>query len=298
MADAPDYASHSEMSSPGRHRELVADLPADVAGAAKAVQGLCIHDFVAEPLYGFKVPPARSHEIHIRPAEALIDRLLDMEPGPLSQTRPVANRLVVRCRHYALLHISALREKGIPARLRGGFAAYFNPPYYEDHWITEYWNADEARWVLADPQLDDVWMARLGSFDDPLDLGRQNFIVSADAWKMCRNGRADPAAFGIGAGNLRGLWFVAGSLIRDLAALNKVEMLPWDVWGAQPMPDKDIPADDLALLDDIADLTSDPDCSPADLAALYSGDARLTVRGRVFNAITTRMEPVGDKLAA
>jgi hypothetical protein len=29
---------------------------------------------------------------------------------------------------------------------------------------------------------------------------------------------------------------MAASVIRDLAALNKVETLPWDVWGAMPQP--------------------------------------------------------------
>jgi hypothetical protein len=28
-----------------------------------------------------------------------------------------------------------------------------------------------------------------------------------------------------------GQWFIEGNIARDLAALNKVEMLPWDGWG-------------------------------------------------------------------
>ena len=31
--------------------------------------------------------------------------------------------------------------------------------------------------------------------------------------------------------DLRGLWFVAGNVMRDFAALNNMEMLPWDVWA-------------------------------------------------------------------
>ena len=30
---------------------------------------------------------------------------------------------------------------------------------------------------------------------------------------------------------IRGAWFVAGSVLRDLAALNGRELLPWDYWG-------------------------------------------------------------------
>jgi hypothetical protein len=44
------------------------------------------------------------------------------------------------------------------------------------------------------------------------------------------------------------LWFVAGSLVRDVAARNKVELLPWDAWGAQPQPDETLDDDQLAFL--------------------------------------------------
>ena len=37
-----------------------------------------------------------------------------------------------------------------------------------------------------------------------------------------------------------GYWFIAGNLVRDLAALNKVELLPWDDWGAMVGPDEPI----------------------------------------------------------
>jgi hypothetical protein len=31
---------------------------------------------------------------------------------------------------------------------------------------------------------------------------------------------------------MHGLWFSAGNLVRDIAALNNRETLPWDFWGA------------------------------------------------------------------
>jgi hypothetical protein len=298
MTDAPDYATQSPMSDPGRQRGLIAALPGDVAELARIVQGWCVHDFVAESFYGLKVPEQRRGDIHIRPVEAMLDCLLAMDERPLTEPRPVEKRLAIRCRHYALLHIAALREKGVPARMRGGFSAYFNPPYFEDHWITEYWNDDRSRWVLVDPQLDDIWMQKLGGSLDPLDLKRDQFIVSAEAWKMCRDGRADPKMFGIGVGDLRGLWFVASSLIRDLAALNKAELLPWDVWGAQPAPDAKFSEQDLAFFDDVAELTANPRRPAREFAAVYAADPRVTAGAQVFNAITMRNESVAAQIAA
>ena len=35
-----------------------------------------------------------------------------------------------------------------------------------------------------------------------------------------------------------GEWFVAGNIRLDLAALNKVETLLWDIWGTEPDSDE------------------------------------------------------------
>ena len=69
---------------------------------------------------------------------------------------------------------------------------------------------------------------------DPLDVPRDQFVIAFDAWKQARAGKADPNVFGIM--DMKGLWFIAGNVLRDLAALNNMEMLPWDVWGAMPQP--------------------------------------------------------------
>ena len=38
-----------------------------------------------------------------------------------------------------------LRAKGVPARARLGFGSYFNPGYFEEHVLCEYWNAAQER---------------------------------------------------------------------------------------------------------------------------------------------------------
>ena len=106
----------------------------------------------------------------------------------------------------------------------------------------------------------------------------------------CRMGEADPAKFGIFKGDLRGLWFIAGNLIRDVAALNKREMLPWDVWGGMPKPDAVIPADQLPFFDRLAELTREPDENFAEITTLYESDARLRVPAQVFNSLLQRVE--------
>src|SRR4029453_10614475 len=104
--------------------------------------------------------------------------------------RPFDKRVFGVCHHFALLATAMLRAKGIPARYRCGFGAFFNPPYFEEHLVGEYWSAAESRWILADAQLDEVWMRRLKFKLDPLDVPRNEFVTAGDAWAQCRAGKA------------------------------------------------------------------------------------------------------------
>jgi hypothetical protein len=66
-------------------------------------------------------------------------------------------------------------------------------------------------------------------------------------------------------------------MVRDLASLNKVELLPWDCWGLIEGEDKSLSEDDMALLDRVAALALAGDEAFSALRALYEGEARLRV---------------------
>ena len=244
---------------------------------------------VARDFYGFEPPENRLSEIHLRPIAERLARIMELDDQPLHIAREPERRALQRCNSFALMLVTMLRAKGVPARSRCGFAAYFNPPNFEDHWVCEYWDAQDRRWRLADPQIDDVWRRRLGIHFDTLDLPRTEFLTASDAWRRCRSGEADEQQFGISFAALRGLWFVAGSLVRDMAALNKMEMAPWDVWGAQPQPRAEF---DLSFLDELAALTRDPERTFAELRRRYDEDDRLRVPPIVFNALNGRPETI------
>ena len=286
------YSRPVGMTSAGEFHSMLAGLPSDLAALARLVQGLGVYDVVARDFYGFDVPDERKTEIHIRPVEKMLKRLLAIDSRPLTVARPAEKRLVSRCRNFLLFLLSILRAKGIPARARCGFGAYFNPGYFEDHWVCEYWKATEKRWVLVDVQLDEVWREKLKIDFDILDVPRDRFLVAGNAWDKCRAGEADPSQFGISFVNLRGLWFVAGNLVRDVAALNKMEMLPWDVWGAQPTPDEQIAAEQLTLFDELAAVSRDPDESFDELRKLYAKSENLRVPPTVFNSLLNREETI------
>jgi hypothetical protein len=285
------YAQPGTMTGAGRHAQMLATLPGDIAELAKIIQGLAIHEYMADA-YGFKVPEPRKAESHIRAADRILDRILALDERPLTAVRPPEKRVVGVCHHFALLMTAMLRANGIPARYRGGFGAFFNPPYFEDHVLCEYWNAADGRWVQVDAQLDAVWRGALKFEFNPLDVPRDQFLQSCDAWALCRSGKADPTKFGIFVGDLRGLWFIAASLIRDAAALGKMEMLPWDCWGFMPHPGQELDAGQLAFFDRLAALTATPDQAHQELRTLCEKDERVRVPKTVFNALLNKGEPV------
>jgi hypothetical protein len=285
------YRQPTALTDPGRHEDKLAALPADVGALARIVQGLAIHQYAASH-YDVTIPDERKNESHIRHVERMLDCLFEIDPKPLTVARPAAKRLVGVCHHFMLFMTAMLRAKGIPARGRCGFGSYFNPGYYEDHWVCEYWNATERRWAVVDAQLDENWRREGKIAFDVLDVPRDKFIIAADAWVRCRSGSADASKYGIFLNDLRGLWFIAGDLVHDVAALNKVEMLPWDVWGAMPRAETPLGDEELAFFDQLAELTRGEEASLGELQRLYQRDERVRVPGRVFNAILQRMEDV------
>jgi hypothetical protein len=282
------YSAPAAMTDAGEHADAFDGLPPEVPALARVVQGLLLHEHWA-PAYETALSSERRSESQLRQTELMLRHLLAHDSSPLGEARPVDRRLIGVCRHFTVLMVAMLRAKGVPARARCGFGAYFKAGHLEDHWVVEYWNAADGRWALADAQIDALQSAKLKPDFDLLDVPRDRFVIAGDAWAQCRAGEADPSKFGLSFLGEHGLWFIAQNLLRDFAALNNMEMLPWDVWGAMPRPDDRLPDDRLALFDRVAALTQQPDASFDELRQLYD-DERLHVPATVYNAVLKRLE--------
>jgi len=271
------YIRPIAMSDPGRHADLLEGLPRDPRELAKIVQGLLIHRHIA-PVYQVTLRHDQHAQSHIRALEPILDDIVARDGRPLSVSRKRDERQVGVCRHFTLLHVAMLRTQGIAARARCGFGAYFEAGKFLDHWVTEYWDEREGLWVLFDAQIDDLQRELFGISFNTGDVSRDKFLLAGQAWLLCRRGSADPGTFGIL--DMHGLWFIASDIIRDIAALNNREMLPWDVWGGMRRQDDEL---DLAFFDDLAMISSEPDVRSDELNALYR-DERVRVPRTVFNA--------------
>jgi hypothetical protein len=298
MSDVPAYYAQpgplTTLPSTPAIDTLLAGLPASIPDVVRAVQGNLLHIFWTER-YGVQLSDERRAEVQIRPAAEMLDRIYAVDPSPLTVTRPVERRLVGNCRDFSTLTVALLRHMGIPARARCGFGVYFLPDHYEDHWVVEYWHADQARWVMLDAQLDRFQQDAMNISFDTLDMPPGQFITGGRAWQMCRHEGADPDTFGIF--DMHGLWFIVGNMVRDIAALNKVELLPWDSWGLLTAEGDDFSDEMLAYLDRVAALTLAGNDSFAELRAFYDTEDRVRVPP-VIVSFVGGPEPVKIDLSA
>ncbi|MBN2146761.1 MAG: excinuclease ABC subunit UvrA [Anaerolineales bacterium] len=305
------YATHSPLTDPGPYADLYEQLPASPFDLALVVQGLLLHRMLADHL-NIPLSAAQRSEWHLRTVQQRLARMVEIDPAPLTTPRQTIQRQVGVCRDYALLYVSMLRHRGIPARMRVGFARYLDPqgPMSIDHWIAEVWDAAQECWVLIDPQMDPENIEAIGVTVDPTDLRQdEDFYLAGSAWDLCRTGKAKPLLFRLN-GHWKGLPCIRGNLLHDFQALNKFELHVTDYWDELSYKsDTALTIEEKALLDRIASLTVEADESFAELRALFDGlprTQRILSRLRLLGVIqgteqasSESLQPSGaDRLAA
>ncbi|WP_207211734.1 transglutaminase-like domain-containing protein [Promicromonospora panici] len=164
-------------------------LPDDPVGICAVAQGLVIqpHDAVAAG-----IDEDRITEKDIRPTSELLAVLTALDASPLNQARAPEKRVVGTCRHFTVLACTFLRARGILARARCGFGTYFRAGHGYDHWITEYWDTDDQRWVRVDTE-----HLGKGYVDHLDDLAPGEFLTGGEAWTRHRAGLVDAQRFGV-----------------------------------------------------------------------------------------------------
>ncbi|MBA2287319.1 MAG: transglutaminase domain-containing protein [Ktedonobacteraceae bacterium] len=270
------YREHTTFTDPGKYAALYKELPRDVPGLARVVQGLLIPPYGELLRNQYHVDPEEIDNEPFGPfgprrMEALIERIQIRHAAPLAIERPPILRIGVICRNYAVLLASMLRQQGIPARARVGFGGYFASVYAVDHRITEYWHEAQQRWVRVDSMIDEVQRAGRTLTFDTLDIGPGDpFWLAGEVWQRCRAGELDPQDFGDSDID-RGMPPIRYALLHDFAYLNKCEVLGCDAWGELiSKPEAELTRADLALLDQIAVLTTQVDTHFEELRVLFA----------------------------
>ena len=266
------YREPGLFTQPGKYETLFKRFPESIAERVARVQGLMLPILWADN-YGVTPSEARQDELSMRTVQEKIQRILELDDQNLTVSRVADKRLMGNSRDYSTFLVAVLRQGGLPARARCGFATYFQTGRYEDHWIVEYWNQDSQRWVKVDGQVDAYQRQALSIQWDQVDMPGGMFVSGGRSWLACREGEANPDDFGVF--EYKGLDFVRGNLMRDILALNKVEPLPWDFWGYLNTPVEELNKSELGRFDQLAELTLDPDANFEILRSVYENDPQI-----------------------
>lgn len=232
------YLQFGTFTFPGNYQEyLKTKLPDSVEKIGLLVRKQLIHRMVlqngntgsnSDLRYGdmTKVPWFRQPEDDVlTTASSMLAELFRRDKRGFVMDRAEENKLIVTCRFVSVLMASILKSKGIPARVRSGFAPYFVVDGLpggksDDHWINQYWDKSRNRWVTIDVD---------GSFEgylkfDPYNMPENAFDFSADAWLNVRSGKVDGRYF-FNAGGYDGLIVVGWELFYDFNCLMNNEII-------------------------------------------------------------------------
>ncbi len=120
----------------------------------------------------------------------MIAGILRLDERGFTKNRDVTKRITVSCRQASVLFSAILKAKGIPCRLRAGFMDFGDTgDSYMEHWVNEYWDFNENRWVLVDVDGYYEYEQRFGY--SQFDLPRRKFVTASEAWIGLRKNMLD-----------------------------------------------------------------------------------------------------------
>lgn len=283
---AGHYSQQSRYSDPGRNAHLLQAVAPDLPTVCRVAQNTIAHYRAAS----VPLPESSNADINARWLSRILDLDQQRHGVPLQHERPEAERVQGCCRDHTLLAISILRQHGIPARSRVGFAAYLHPDSRVDHVVAEAWTGD--RWLRFDPGI----AGPRGPVDDPFDIPTGDgspFLTAAAAWSGFRQSGISIDDLGVRAGpvEFKGAPFVFAYLIMDVAHRFGDELLLWDYWGAMAMPGEAL---DTELGDQLADLVLRADAgdqqAEQDLHDIHATDPRVRPGPKILQ-FSPRDEP-------
>jgi hypothetical protein len=254
------YRGYSKYTDPGEYSYLFRNLPDSLQDLCNLIKCQLIHPVDLEPFKEL-IPENRYYEDRKFPSvKKLLEGLLELDSNGLTFERKPQNRLVVTCRYHSILLASILKSRGIPVRLRYGFAPYLAPGtgLHIGHVICEVWNEREKHWMYVDPDRKMV------------DFPREEFETGNEAWIDFRNGEIkDPNKYGVL--DTWGEIMILGTIYQDLLSVMGYEALYWEYPVNQYLSNKisTVNPERLKVLDEIALLMNNPGTNLNKLIDIY-----------------------------
>ncbi len=203
------YRQFSPYTNPGEYSYLYKNLPESLPELCRLIRSQYINYGWELDNYRELIPKERWNEsLKYQTVKSALEGLLSYDTRGLVKDRKPENRLMLICRDNALLLASILKYRGIPARVRYGFAPYLIPGFHSNHVICEVWNEKDNRWMLVDPSADRI------------DFKREEFDFSNDVWLKMQKKEINPKLYGMpGQNEYNGSPLMTAVVCFDLASI-------------------------------------------------------------------------------
>lgn len=263
------YRQYSSFTDPGEYAYLYKNLPESLPELCSLIKSQFIHPYAELPQYKEQIPKERWNELVKYPTvKSILKGLLSYDSRGLVNDRKPENRLILACRETAILLASILKYRGIPARVRGGYATYLIPNFHTNHAICEVWNENENRWMLVDPST------------GMIDFSRDKFDFGNDAWLKMQKKEIDPSLFGM-PGQLPGALSIIAIACTDLAFILGTECT---IYQYAPILDyafknkNQLTTEQIEILNRISELMKSPDADNlSKLQDIYNNTAQIQI---------------------
>ena len=231
------------------------------------LEGSYFGKFASYPKRRFK----NEDELYIT-AVSMLAGILYLDGGAEGR-KDVTKRITVSCRQASVLFSAILKAKGIPCRSRAGFMDFGDAgESYLEHWVNEYWDSGEGRWVLADVDGYYEYEGRFGY--SQFDLPRRKFVTASEAWLGLRRHTLDKKLDVFTPDLLQG---VCEYLFMDFHALMNNEIF----YSYQPLYLRDgiqfLGEPELRELDELAELLREPDENRERIKEMWEHNEKLSV---------------------
>ncbi len=231
------------------------------------LEGSYFGKFASYPKRRFK----NEDELYIT-AVSMLAGILYLNGGAVGR-KDVTKRITVSCRQASVLFSAILKAKGIPCRSRAGFMDFGDAgESYLEHWVNEYWDSGEGRWVLADVDGYYEYEVRFGY--SQFDLPRRKFVTASEAWLGLRRHTLDKKLDVFTPDLLQG---VCEYLFMDFHALMNNEIF----YSYQPLYLRNgiqfLGEPELRELDELAELLREPDENRERIKEMWEHNEKLSV---------------------
>lgn len=278
------YLETSLYTYVGMYKDFVLSLPDDIPSVGMLVCDQITHPsmyftepfpyledtyfgkFSSYPKYRFK----NEDELYIT-AVSMLAGILRLDETGFTKNRDVTKRITVSCRQASVLFSAILKAKGIPCRSRAGFMDFGDSgDSYMEHWVNEYWDFNENRWVLADVDGYYEYEQRFGY--SQFDLPRRKFVTASEAWLGMRKNTLNKKLDLFSPDPLEG---VCEYLFMDFHALLNNEIF----YSYQPLylrgGVRTLSESELCELDHLAELLAEPDKNMEQMEHLRTVNEKL-----------------------